>query len=165
MHTGLVDVQTKQLVLHELTAEETQRVLRRERAADEVWAPGYPTSEQVDYLEAYLVELRTTRPGTQWQSQMRRRVDGLVIGGAGVTGPPNAEGELVVGYEIDATAPDEDYGVEVVAALLHAAREMGGRRAITSTPLFDVVRQDAYLRNGFTMTRQDDASAYFEIEL
>lgn len=140
-------------------------MLRRQPLDDETWAPGYPSLEQVDYLEAYLVELRASKPDTKWQAQIRRRSDGCAIGGAGVTGPPDATGAVVVGFEVDPTAGGEDYGVEIVSALLSVARGMGARRAVTSTPPADGIRPRAYLLNGFEVTDREVGAVHFTAEL
>jgi len=164
LQTGVVDIHTEHVILHLLTFDETQRILRFQHGPDEPWATGYPSEEQVDYLTAYLVELRGTRPANYWQSQLRRRRDGLVIGGAGVTGPPDARGSVVIGYEIDPTVPDDDFGVEIVDALLDVAEEMDARRAVTSTRVNDIVRQNAYLRAGLTETSRSGAIIHFAID-
>lgn len=163
-HTGVVDIRMPNVSLHLLTFEETERILRFQLLPGETWAPGYPSVEQRDYLEAYLVELRSPRSDTKWQAQLRRGSDGLVIGGAGVTGPPDERGSVVVGFEVDRTVIDEDYGVEIVEALLRVARDMGATRAHTSAPIGDA-RDLAYLRNGFVETSRDLGSAYFAIDL
>jgi len=159
-----VDIHTDNVILHLLTFDETERILRFQHDDGELWAPGYPSMEQIDYLQAYLVELRSANPGAYWQSQLRRRRDGLVIGGAGVTGPPDARGAVVIGYEIDPTVPEEDFGVEVVDALLDVAVEMGAARATTSSRRNDPVRQHSYLRCGLHETSRSSGVIHFAID-
>lgn len=163
--TGGVDIHTTNVTLHLLSYEEADRVLRFQHRADEDWATGYPSVEQVDYLQAYLLELRGPQPSAYWQSQLRRRRDGLVIGGAGVTGPLDARGGVIIGYEIDPSVPEEGFGPEIVGALLDVAREMGARRATTSTRANDPVRQDAYLRSGLSETSRTESQVHFAIDL
>lgn len=153
--TVSVDVRTKNLVLHLLTAEEAERVLRRQRLPGELWASDYPSFEQVDYLEAYVVEARLAHPEFYWQSQLRRRSDGLVVGGAGVTGPPDAEGAVVIGYELAGGLRDEQYGAEVLTALVDVARQMGATR-VTAT-IFDdePALLAAYVTAGLNEVRRD----------
>lgn len=160
-----MDIHTTHVSLHLLTFEEAERVLRFQHRDDEPWAPGYPSTEQVDFLEAYLVELRSARPGAYWQSQVSRRVDGLVIGGAGVTMLRDPRQSAVIGYEVDPTVPDEDFGVEIVEALLGVAREMGARRATTSTRRDDPIRQHSYLRSGLVETSRSDGVVHFAVDL
>jgi RimJ/RimL family protein N-acetyltransferase len=160
-----VDIHTKNVTLHLLSFEEADRVLRFQHRDDEPWAPGYPSVEQVDYLQAYLVELRSPHPDSYWQSQLRRRRDGLVIGGAGVTGPPDERGSVVIGYEIDPSVPEEGFGPEIVGALLDVAEEMGATRATTATRSNDPVRQHAYLLSGLHETSRGSGIVHFAIDL
>jgi RimJ/RimL family protein N-acetyltransferase len=160
-----VDIHTDNVSLHLLTYEETERILRFQHSDLDPWAPGYPSTEQVDYLEAYLIELRSARPGAYWQSQLRRRRDGLVIGGAGVTATTDSKSSVVIGYEIDPTVPEEGFGVEIVGALLDVAREMGASRATTSTRRDDPVRQHAYLLSGMRETSRSDGIVHFAYDV
>jgi RimJ/RimL family protein N-acetyltransferase len=160
-----VDIHTDHVTLHLLTFDEAERILRLRHPDDEPWAPGYPSIEQRDYLQAYLVELRTGRAADNWQAQLRRTTDGLVIGGAGVTGPPDARGSVIAGYEIEPTLPDEGFGAEIVGALLEVARQMGARRVTTSTPLLDPLRQDAYRRCGFAETSRSSGGVHLAVNL
>jgi RimJ/RimL family protein N-acetyltransferase len=159
-----VDIHTTNVTLHLLSYEEAARVLRYQHPASELWATGYPSVEQVDYLQAYLLELRGPKPSSYWQSQIRRRRDGLVIGGAGVTGPVDVRGAVIIGYEIDPTVPEEGFGPEIVGALLDVARGMGARRATTSTRATDPVRQEAYLRSGLLETTRTASQVHFAID-
>ena len=159
-----MDIHTNRVTLHLLTYDEADRILRFQHPDDEPWAAGYPSIEQVDYLQAYLVELRSAKPGSYWQSQLRRRSDGLVIGGAGVTLLNDARGSAVIGYEIDNTVPEEGFGVEIVEALLDVAEGMGALRATTSTRRNDPVRQHAYLLAGMQETARADGVVYFAMD-
>ena len=159
-----MDIHTTNVTMHLLSYEEAARVLRFQHPATESWAPGYPSVEQVDYLQAYLLELRGPKPASYWQSQLRRRRDGLVIGGAGVTGPLDSRGGVIIGYEIDPSVLEEGFGPEIVGALLDVARGMGARRATTSTRADDPVRQDAYLRSGLLETSRTGSQVHFAID-
>jgi RimJ/RimL family protein N-acetyltransferase len=150
-----VDVRAGQLVLHPLGIDEAERVLRRQRLPGEQWATGYPSFEQIDYLEAYLVEARSPHPERYWQAQLRRRIDGLVVGGAGVTGPPDAEGAVVIGYELAAGLSDELYGIDIVTALVGVAREMKAARVTATIFDDDVIRRQVYLGAGLNEVHRD----------
>lgn len=150
-----MDVRTKQLVLHLLTAEEAERVLRRQRLPGEIWATDYPSFEQIDFLEAYVVEARQAKPENYWQSQLRRQSDGLVVGGAGVTGPPDAEGAVVIGYELAGGLRDELYGVEIVQALVGVARDMQATRVTATIFDNDPVRLAVYTQAGLNEVRRE----------
>lgn len=148
-------------MLHPLTIDEAERVLRRQRLDGEQWATGYPSFEQIDFLEAYLVEARSPHPERYWQSQLRRRIDGLVVGGAGVTGPPDDEGAVVVGYELAAGLSDELYGVDIVTALVGVAREMSATRVTATLFDDDLVRRQVYLGAGLNEVRREGRVVHF----
>ncbi len=130
-------------------------MLRRQRLPGEKWADDYPSFEQIDFLEAYLVELRSARPENYWQGQLRRRIDDTVVGGAGVTGPPDDEGAVVIGYELAAGLSDELHGVDIIKALQTVAREMGATRVTTTVFDDDRVRLQVYVAAGLNEVRRD----------
>lgn len=150
-----MDARAGQLELHLLTVEEAERVVHRQRLANETWAADYPSFEQIDFLEAYLVEARSPHPKDYWQAQLRRRIDGLVVGGAGVTGPPDAEGAVVIGYELAGGLSDELHGVDVVKALVGVARDMKAERVTATVFDNDTVRRQVYLDAGLNEVRRD----------
>lgn len=153
------------VTLHLLSYEEAEKILRLQHDDEVRWAAGYPSTEQLDYLQAYLVELRTAPARYNWQSQLRRRSDGLVIGGAGVSGPPDDRGAVAIGYEIEPSLPDEGFGGQIVGALLDVATGMGAQRAVTSTRLNDPIRQLAYLEAGLNETSRSADGIRFEVDL
>ncbi len=150
-----MDLLAGQLTLHLLTADEVERVLRRQKLPGEKWADDYPSFEQIDFLEAYLVELRSARPENYWQGQLRRRIDAVVVGGAGVTGPPDEEGAVVIGYELAGGVSDELHGADVVRALVAVAREMGATRVTATVFDDDAVRRQVYLDAGLNEVRRE----------
>jgi len=160
-----VDIRAGQLELHLLTADDAERVLRRQPRAGERWAIDYPSFEQLDYLRAYLVELESAHPENFWQSQLRRRIDGLVVGGAGVTGPPDEQGAVVIGYELAAEVSDSLHGTDIVLALIEVARGMGARRVTTNVFDDDQVRRHVYFAAGLSESRRDGRVVYLEREI
>ena len=151
--------------MHGLTPAEAEQVLRLQRPVGQEWAPEYPSLEQIDYLQAFLVESRSLDTSPYWQAQIQRQEDGLVIGGAGVTGPPDDRGAVVIGYEIMASVPEgSDYDIEVVRALVDVAERMGARFATTTTREDDDVRRGAYLRAGLTEVRRDEGTVHLSID-
>ena len=157
-----MDVIAGQVVLHPLTADEVERVLRRQPAPGEKWAADYPSDVQVDYLQAYLIESRSADHAWFWQSQVRRRIDGLVVGGAGVTGPPDEQGSVVLGYELAAEMSDTVHGVDIVRALIDVARDMGAGRVTTDVFDDDQLRRHVYFGAGLSELRRDGRVVYLE---
>lgn len=149
-----------QLELHPLTADEVERILRRQLLPGERWASGYPSVVQVDYLRAYLVEVRSPQSEHHWQSQLRRRSDGLIVGGAGVTGPPDENGAVVIGYELAGDLRDADHGIEIVQALIKVARTMGAKSVSTDVFDHDQVRRHVYFGAGLNEVRREGRVVY-----
>ena len=157
-----MDVIAGQVVLHPLTVDEVERVLRRQLAPGEKWAVDYPSDVQVDYLKAYLIEARSPQHEWVWQAQVRRRIDGLVVGGAGVTGPLDEQGSLVIGYELAEEMSDAVHGVDIVRALIEVARGMGAERVATDVFDDDQLRRHVYFGAGFAEARRDGRVVYLE---
>jgi hypothetical protein len=150
-----MDVRAGELDLHLLTAEEAQLILQNRPGPTEVWATDYPSVEQVDFLEAYVLEARSADRAHHWQSQLRRRSDGLVVGGAGVDGPPDAHGAVVVGYQLCGGLSDALHGRDIVLALVDVARDMGARSVTSNVFDDDLLRRQVYLDAGLTETRHE----------
>jgi RimJ/RimL family protein N-acetyltransferase len=150
-----VEIRAGQLELHLLTADEAERVIRRQRLPAEKWASDYPSFEQIDFLEAYLVEAQSAQPRYYWQAQLRRRIDGLVVGGAGVTGPPDADGAVVIGYELAGGLSDQLHGVDILKALIQVARDMEATRVTATVFDSDAVRRQVYLDAGLNEVRHE----------
>ena len=160
-----MDVVAGQLVLRELTADDAERIVRGQRLPGEEWAAEYPSLVQLDYLEAYAIEARSRHPEHHWQSQIRRGSDGLVVGGAGVTGPPDELGAVVIGYELVSTLGDAVRGVDIVRALIDIARRMGAKSVTTNVFDDDQVRRHVYFGAGLTEVQRDGRVVYLERSL
>lgn len=153
-----------QLDLHPLTADETERILRHQLMPGEQWASGYPSVVQVDYLRAYLVELRSSNSEYHWQSQLRRRSDALVVGGAGVTGPPDDDGAVIIGYELAGLA-DAEFGIDIVQALIKVARLMGATKVTTDLFDHDQIRRHVYFGAGLNEVRREGHVVYLAADI
>ena len=140
-------------------------MLRRQLVPGEKWAADYPSDVQVDYLQAYLIEARSPQHDWVWQAQVRRRIDGLVVGGAGVTGPPDDQAAVVIGYELAAEMSDAVHGVDIVRALIDVARDMGAERVTTDVFDDDQLRRHVYFGAGFSELRRDGRVVYLGREL
>jgi hypothetical protein len=160
-----VDVRAGELDLHPLTAEEAERVLRGQVAPGESWAAGYPSMVQVQYLRAYVIESRSAEREHHWQCQLRRRSDGLVVGGAGVTGPVDAEGAVVIGYELVDELSDTVHGLHIVLALIEIARGMGATRVTTDLFDHDQVRRHVYFGAGLNEVRREGHVVYLAADI
>ncbi len=87
MTTERADLHTERLVLHPMTREEAERVVRRRPGPGDRWGPGYPDAMDVRGAQVLLAASGTDgdhRPVGNYE--IRRRDDGRAIGGIGLDG-------------------------------------------------------------------------------
>ncbi|MEV5315978.1 GNAT family N-acetyltransferase, partial [Streptomyces sp. NPDC052610] len=82
------DLVTARLVLHPMTISEAEHVVAGEPGSGARWAPGYPTDGDVSAAKRFLGTCADTGdPQPFGTYEIRRREDGLAIGGLGFHGP------------------------------------------------------------------------------
>lgn len=161
-----MDVETERLRLHPLTVEEASRIVRQERRLGELWASGFPTVEQVDFLMAFIADSAARRdPGAFGLSVVVRSEDGMVIGGAGFFGPPDEFGAVEIVVELDRSVRKLGYGSEVIAALVGVARASGADFVITSTTVSNVSGQHAIENGGLSEVVRDESIVHYAVDL
>jgi RimJ/RimL family protein N-acetyltransferase len=85
-----------------------------------------------------------------------RSADGLAVGGTGFHGPPDAQGAVEVGYELDVRARGLGYATETLLALTAFAFTHPAVRTVTAATYPDnTASQQVLLRAGFD--REGDA--------
>lgn len=120
------DLVTERLLLHPMSAAEAGRVVAREPGEGDRWAAGYPDQGDVAGASRFLATCASggdPRPFGNYE--IRRREDGLAIGGVGFHGPPDASGAVTVGYGLIPAARGRGYAVEALRGLLRLARDLG----------------------------------------
>jgi len=161
-----MDVETEHLRLHSLGADEAAHIVRQDRRPGERWASGFPTVEQVDFLSAFIVDATARHdPGEFGLFLVARREDDLVIGGAGFFGPPDEFGAVELVVEVDRSLRGLGYGSEVIAALIHIARDNGADFVITSTSVANVSVQRAIERGGLVEVVRDESIVHYALDL
>lgn len=74
----------------------------------------------------------------------------LTIGGLGVTGPPDADGQTLIGYFIDRKFEGQQYTTEAVGCFLDWIFEQPGVKAVLAdTPAEHLASQRVLQKNGF----------------
>ncbi|MER7763557.1 GNAT family N-acetyltransferase [Streptomyces sp. NPDC097619] len=158
------DLVTERLVLHPLDAAEAERLLDprpRDRAA---WAPGYPDETDAVGARTFLATIAETGdPHPFGAYEIRRRSDGLAIGGLGFHGPADAEGGVTIGYGLIPSARGAGYATEAVRALLDLARRHGARRVRGDTDRENVASQRVMTAAGLRLVAEDDRLRYYEL--
>ena len=161
-----MDVESERLRLHPLTVDEAARIVRQDRRPGELWASGFPTVEQVDFLMAFIADSAARRdPGVFGLFVVTRIEDSLVIGGAGFFGPPDEFGAVEVVVELDRSVRRLGYGSEIIEALIAVARRNGADFVITSTSVANVSGQRAIERGGLTEVVRDESIVHYAADL
>lgn len=98
--------------------------------SDLAWAPGFPLASVLDI--ARKIAAATEPLGPFLAYVVVRREDGKAIGDAGFHGPPNAEGEVEIGYALVPAARGMGYARESVELLVAWALSQPAVRVITA---------------------------------
>lgn len=152
-----MDAEPQTLILHALSVEDAQGILRGQAAPGMQWAPGFPSFEHVDFLKAFIADSTAHRePGPFGLYLVVLEDESLVIGGAGFVGPPDAERAVEIVVELEPGVRKHGYGGEAIAALVEIARSNGARRVTTGTPVQNVAGQRAIERGGLSEVSRDE---------
>lgn len=161
-----MDVESERLRLHPLEVVEAARIVRLDRRPGELWASGFPTMEQLDFLTAFISDSAARRdPGAFGLFLVIRREDGLVIGGAGFFGPPDEFGAVEIVVELDRTVRRLGYGSEVIAELIGIAGRNGADFVITSTSVANTAGQHAIEHGGLVEVVRDESIVHYAVDL
>ncbi|WP_104819874.1 GNAT family N-acetyltransferase [Kitasatospora sp. MMS16-BH015] len=160
------DLVTERLVLHPLTAGESERLVAGEPEAGARWAPGYPTVGDVMAATRFLGTCtKTSAPqGLPFGNfEIRRRADGQAIGGIGFHGLPDEQGSVSVGFGLSPAAQGQGYAAEALRHLLLFARECGVTSVRGGTSREDTAGQRVMTAAGMRLTHQDEQVSHFEM--
>ena len=86
---------------------------------------------------------------TNWQ--LRRRADGVVVGGACFKGPPNAVGQVEIGYGVEPAEQGRGYATEAVKRLVRwAFQQPGVQTVVAETAVENVASQRVLEKAGLS---------------
>jgi RimJ/RimL family protein N-acetyltransferase len=137
--------------LHLFSEEDARRVLAGIRRPDEVWARDYPLFDEVDFLQAMVLDRANGRdPGPFGLYQVRLSGSGIVIGGASFFGPPDEFQAVEIMFGIVPDYAGNNYASQAVALLVDIARvngalyvaNLGAQKAMLNGGLSEVVRDE-----------------------
>ena len=144
-------VQTARLTLHALAMVDWAAIAEG-RAVN--CAPDYPT--EGDLLVAGLITAGQWPSGEWGPLQVRRRDDGLAIGGVGCKGEPDADGRVEIGYGIAESARGNGYATEAVLGLLGWLRDHDVREVIAECDESNAASIAVLRRCGFVEASRED---------
>ena len=162
-------LETPRLTLTPYSADEWAAVAVADRRGRS-WAVDYPTDGDVLLAQLGLLGRAPAPTGAApWGPlQIRERVTGIAIGGAGFKGPPDGDGCVEVGYGLAPSAQGKGYASEAVRALCEmalASREPdrdglavppGPTAVIAETHPGNVASERVLERCGFVVTSRTD---------
>ncbi|WP_244870786.1 GNAT family N-acetyltransferase [Catellatospora sp. IY07-71] len=153
-------IETERLRLRPLTLEQAGQVVAGDRAG-QAWSAGYPRDDDRD-----VARMALAHPAAEpsfGPLQIVTRDAGLVVGGIGFFGPPDADGVVELGYGVAPEAEGRGYATEALRGLLRYAFVTGRvRRAIADTTHGNVGSQRVMEKAGMRRTRSDERLRYYE---
>jgi RimJ/RimL family protein N-acetyltransferase len=158
------DAQTRQVDLKPLTRAEAARVAAAEPGPEDRWAEGFPREDDAGPASGLAVAASDPAPFTVYA--LVPRAHGRIIGTAGFFGPPDAAGEVTIGYGMVEPEWGQGYGTEAVAGLVEVCRAHGGVSVLNAdTDLDNFGSQRVLEKNGFERVRSTESLHYYVLRL
>ncbi|THA39082.1 N-acetyltransferase [Streptomyces sp. A1547] len=128
------------------------------------WAQGYPGDGDRAGARRYLrVLAESGDPAPFGAYEIRRRGDGLVIGGAGFHGPADAAGVVTVGYGLVPGARGRGYAAEALRTLLEHARAHGAAGAAGDADRENAASHRVMAAAGMRLVAEDERLRYYAV--
>ena len=159
-----MDSQSARLSLHAVDGPEARRIDDRAPRDGDAWAADYPFEGDLAAIGSLL--RATAEDGEQrpfGYYQVRRRSDGLAIGGVGFKGPPES-GVVEIGYGLVPSARGHGYATEAVSALVQIAAGLGVTRIRADTDPDNVASQRTLEKAGFRRVEAVSDLCHYEAE-
>jgi RimJ/RimL family protein N-acetyltransferase len=150
-------------VLGVISPELARRIVARDEQPGDDWHAEYPFVDELDPLRALADSSGTDPVFTMYL--VRRRSDGLAVGGIGFFGLPDAAGTVEFGYGLVPAARGAGLATEAVELLLRHAADNGARAAVADTDVANVASQRVLEKNGFVEVGRSAALVYYRREL
>ncbi|MGH6654931.1 MAG: GNAT family N-acetyltransferase [Actinocrinis sp.] len=147
-----------------LTRHEAAAVAAGKPRESDRWAEGFPRED--DREPSSGLAQAEHDPGPFGVYRIVPLTHGLTIGTAGFYGPPDASGEVTIGYGMVDAEWGKGYGTEAVAGLIEVCRTHGGVTTVNAdTELDNIGSQRVLEKNGFERVRTTEALCYYTLRL
>lgn len=160
-----MDSRTARLSLHPIDEAEARRLHDRAPLPDDSWAADYPFEGDLAAIGGFL---RATEQNGEQRPfgyyQIRRRSDGLAIGGVGFKGHPDDDG-VEIGYGLAPSARGHGYAAEALEALMRIAADLGVTTIRADTDRDNVASQRTLEKTGFHQVAADAELYHYEARL
>ncbi|WP_406185704.1 GNAT family N-acetyltransferase [Streptomyces sp. NBC_01006] len=155
---------SERIVLVPLDAERARAVLSGVPGSGCRWGDGYPDDGDRAGARRYLrVLAESGDPAPFGAYEIRRRADGLTIGGAGFHGPADAAGVVTVGYGLIPAARGRGYAAEALRALLGHARAYGATGAAGDAGRENAASHRVMAAAGMRLVGEDERLRYYGV--
>jgi RimJ/RimL family protein N-acetyltransferase len=156
-------IESDRVILESISPALARRIIARCETADDHWHPEYPFEDELVPL-GHLAATET--PDDVFTLYLvRRRSDGLAVGGFGFFGPPDADGQVEFGYGLVAAARGDGLATEAVRRALETASAHGALRAVADTEITNRASQRVLEKAGLHETSRDATMVYYERSL
>ncbi|MER6118044.1 GNAT family N-acetyltransferase [Streptomyces sp. NPDC001743] len=161
----MTDLVTPRLLLRPMTVADAEQVAAGRPGEGVRWAPGYPWPGERGAAARFLGACAESGdPSPYVPYGIRLREDGLVIGGAGFHGAPDARGHVTIGYGLVPSMRGMGYASEALRALLRLARDQGVACVHGDTDLDNTGSQRVMSAAGMRLVKEDARLKYYRID-
>ena len=159
----MVVIETERLRLEVITPTTAARIVMGRRSTADRWHPEYPLEDELEPLRVLAAADHPDETFTLYM--IRRRADGLAVGGVGFFGPPDENGRVEFGYGLVPSARGLGFATEAVSAALKFAATHGARSAVADTDIDNIASQRVLTKTGLTETGRSERLVYFQRDL
>ncbi|HEU0288781.1 MAG TPA: GNAT family N-acetyltransferase [Nocardioidaceae bacterium] len=156
-------ISTPRISLEPISPALARRIVDRDESPDDHWHPEYPFADELDPLQGLAASKDPDPAFTLYL--LRRRSDGLAVGGFGFFGPPGEDGRIEFGYGLVPSARGDGLATEAVRAALDFAARQGARIAAADTDTANIASQHVLINAGLAEVRRDDSKVFYERRL
>ena len=156
-------VDAARLTLESISPELARRIVERDPGANDAWHAEYPFEDELVPLRGLAADPDPDPVFTMYQ--IRRRSDGLAVGGLGFFGRPDNSGRVEFGYGLVPSARGVGLATEAVVAALTVAMDRGATIAEADTDLDNEPSQRVLVKAGFSETHRDHEKIYYRRRL
>ncbi|GIG01605.1 GNAT family N-acetyltransferase [Catellatospora citrea] len=140
-------IETERLVLRPYTPILAARIADG-APRDPHWADDYPFDGDQTAARMYLQAGAPAGPWVPYTVEVR--ASGLVVGGVGFHGAPDASGTVEIGYGLAESARGHGYAAEAASALVALAQRLGARQVVATLEYDNQPSANVLRRAGFT---------------
>ena len=156
-----MDLTTERLILHPITRAEAARIIALEPDERDDWHPEYPFVDELDALRGLMAADPEAADPDFRLYMIRRRADGLAVGGIGFFGAPGVDGVVEIGYGLVPAARGSGFATEALVAVVRLAFARGASAVVADTADDNVASKRVLEKAGFrTAWRRDGSVGY-----